>query len=272
MIGVGNGPLNGDFKKVLVAQVTSQRYAQMHGTRVSFTVPQRVAYILSVLGMRPQDAPRYQEAFEQYRKRYFEIRKDVRGLETGACAWICYHSLETLGRLEDLARYELVLDALNDPPEAVDGFDSACNPLAFLATPPHASCSARARKPSNEERQRIETLGGRATTARPYAMTRAVALAPLLLFCAAVPGEAIGADVVILASKHSAKSANIVPVDRRYSGLVVCNGVKGMQQWDAHVEGAGAYYIHAYYASADPRAVTLPINGRPQDRPRSEST
>ncbi|MFC1806261.1 HEAT repeat domain-containing protein, partial [Planctomycetota bacterium] len=120
MIGVGNGPLNDDFKKVLVAQVTSQRYAQMHGTHVTFTLPQRVAYILSVLGIRPQDAPRYQEAFEKYRERYFEIRKDVRGLETGACAWICYHSLETLGRLEDVARYELFLGALKDPPEAVD--------------------------------------------------------------------------------------------------------------------------------------------------------
>jgi len=142
MIGVGNGPLNEDFKKVLVAQVTSQRYAQMHGTRVSFTVPQRVAYILSVLGMRPQDAPRYQEAFEKYRKRYFEIRKDVRGLETGACAWICYHSLETLGRFGDVDHFDLLLDALEDPPEAVDGFDSACNPLAFLATTPHYRVAA----------------------------------------------------------------------------------------------------------------------------------
>ena len=47
-------------------------------------MPQRVAYILSVLGIRPQDASRFQEAFEKYRRRYFEIRKDYLGLETGA--------------------------------------------------------------------------------------------------------------------------------------------------------------------------------------------
>ncbi len=53
MIDVGDGPLNEQFHKVLVDQVTRQRYAQMSGASVSFTVPQRVAYILSVLGMRP---------------------------------------------------------------------------------------------------------------------------------------------------------------------------------------------------------------------------
>ncbi len=142
MIDVGDGLLNEDFKNFLVAQVTRQRYAQMHGTHVSFTVPQRVAYILSVLGIRPQDAPRFQEAFEKYRNRYFEIRKDYLGLETGACAWICYHSLETLGRLKDADRYDLFLGALINPPEAVDGFDSACNPLAFLATTPHYRVAA----------------------------------------------------------------------------------------------------------------------------------
>lgn len=86
----------------------------------------------------------------------------------------------------------------------------------------------------------------------------------LLLLCAVVSGEAVGADIVIPARKHSARSANIVPVDRGYSGLVVCHGLNGMQQWDAHVAKSGAYYIHAYYASAGPRAVTLTINGRPQ--------
>jgi len=142
MIDVGDGPLNEDFKNVLVAQVTRQRYAQMSGTNVSFTVPQRVAYILSVLGIRPQDADRFQEAFEKYRRRYFEIRKDYLGLETGACAWICYHSLETLGRLEDVDSYGLFMNALADSPEAVDGFDSACNPLAFLSTTPQYRAAA----------------------------------------------------------------------------------------------------------------------------------
>lgn len=79
-----------------------------------------------------------------------------------------------------------------------------------------------------------------------------------------MPGEVVGADVVTLARKHSAKSANIVPVDPVYSGLVVCHGLNGMQQWDAHVAKPGAYYIHGYYASAGPRPVALTINGRPQ--------
>ncbi|MBT3202561.1 MAG: HEAT repeat domain-containing protein [Phycisphaerales bacterium] len=142
MIDVGDGPLNEQFQKVLVDQVTRQGYAQMNGMKVSFTVPQRVAYILSVLGIRPQDAPRFREAFEKYRLRYSEIRKDYLGLETGACAWICYHSLETLGRLQDADSYELFLDALRDPTEAVDGLDSACNPLEFLATTPHYRMAA----------------------------------------------------------------------------------------------------------------------------------
>ena len=142
MIDVGEGPVNEEFKQVLLSRLANQHYAQMNRGNVTFTIPQRVAYILSVLGIRPQDAPRFQQAFERHRKRYFEIRRDYLGLETGACAWICYHSLETLGRLEDADRYDLFLSALMDPPESVDGFDSACNPLAFLSTTPHYRVAA----------------------------------------------------------------------------------------------------------------------------------
>ena len=142
MIGVGDGPVNEELKQLLVTQVSSQRYPQMHGTKVAFTVPQRVAYILSVMGIRPQDAPRYRGAFEKYRERYFEIRKDTRGFETGACAWICYYALEALGRFDRPGAYGLLLRALEDPPEAVDGFDSACNPLCLLAATPHYRVAA----------------------------------------------------------------------------------------------------------------------------------
>ncbi len=71
-------------------------------------------------------------------------------------------------------------------------------------------------------------------------------------------------SVKIPARKHSVKSANVVPVEDQWDGLVVCHGDNGMQQWDAHVATPGAYYIHAYYASAGPRPVTLTINSRPQ--------
>jgi len=158
MIDVGNGTVNEEFKKMLVAQVTSQHYPQMHGKKTAFTVPQRAAYILSVLGIRPSDAPRYRKAFEIYRKRYFEIRKDHRGLESGACAWICYYSLETLGRLDRVNGYELFLNALKDPPEAADGFDNACNPLSFLSTTPHYRVAAAFALGQTGRREAIDVL------------------------------------------------------------------------------------------------------------------
>ena len=142
MINVEKGPINEQFKKSLLHQVTTQRYPQMHGNQVAFTVPQRIAHILSVFGIRPQDAPRYRNAFEKYRNRYLQIRKDYRGLETGACAWICYYSLETLGRLEYADGYKTFLGALMDPPEAVDGLPAATAPTAHFATTPHYRVAA----------------------------------------------------------------------------------------------------------------------------------
>ncbi len=142
MIDVEKGPVNEPFKKALLEQVTAQRYPQMRGTSVEFTVPQRIAYILSVLGIRPQDAPRYQRAFKMYRERYLAIRKDYLGLQTGACAWICYCSLETLGRLQCVDAYDMFLDALMDPPEAADGLAASTMPLTHLATTPHYRVAA----------------------------------------------------------------------------------------------------------------------------------
>ena len=142
MLNVEKGAISEQFKKLLLHQVTSQHYPQMHGKHVAFTVPQRIAHILSVLGIRPQDAPRYKNAFEKYRKRYLEIRKDYRGLETGACAWICYYSLETLGRLECADAQKTFLMALMDPPEAVDGLPAATAPTAHFATTPHYRVAA----------------------------------------------------------------------------------------------------------------------------------
>ena len=137
MIEVEPGPIDTRFQEALVRQVTSQRYPQMLGTSVAFTVPQRAAHVLSVLGIRRDDAPRYQKAFRIYRDRYQAIREDYRGFETGACAWVCYYSLETLGRLECVEAYDTFLAALCDPPEAVDGFEDPTMPLTHRATTPH---------------------------------------------------------------------------------------------------------------------------------------
>jgi HEAT repeat protein len=142
MIGVGKGTVNEGYKKVFTAQVNGQVYAQMSRKTVAFTMPQRAAYVLFVLGIRPDDAPRYREAFEKYRKRYFEIRKHYRAPETGACAWICYHSLEVLGLLKDVESYDLCMSALADPPEVVDGYNHACNTYTLFATTPHYRVAA----------------------------------------------------------------------------------------------------------------------------------
>ena len=82
---------------------------------------------------------------------------------------------------------------------------------------------------------------------------------------AAVASSAWGAGAVIPARQHSARSGNVVPADASYSGLVVCHGLGGMQQWDAHVSMPGAYYIHVSYAAAQARPVALSINEKRQD-------
>lgn len=89
-----------------------------------------------------------------------------------------------------------------------------------------------------------------------------VATGLVLLASALVAGAA---DVVIPASEHSARSKNVVPAETSYSGLVVCHGNGGMQQWDITVMEGGSHYIHFYYAAADSRPVALRINGKPQD-------
>jgi hypothetical protein len=86
-----------------------------------------------------------------------------------------------------------------------------------------------------------------------------------LVFFGTVTSEMRGADIVIPAREHSARSENVVPVEASYSGLVVCHGHGGMQQWEAHVTEAGTYYVHVYYEAAQSRPVTLTINEKRQD-------
>jgi hypothetical protein len=144
MIGVEAGPINEAFRSSLVEQVYTHKYPQMDGQRgEAFTVPQRVAYILGVLGIRPEDAPRYAQAFQKYRDRFQVIRSKYHDLETGACAWICFHSLETLGRLRSAEAYETFLHALTqDPSEVVDGVPDVFLPKAHWSTTPHYRVAA----------------------------------------------------------------------------------------------------------------------------------
>ena len=84
----------------------------------------------------------------------------------------------------------------------------------------------------------------------------------LLAIFSGISSYVLADDVAILARDHSAKSPQVVPVEMMYSGLVVCHGANGMQQWQFDLKEAGKYYIHGYYASAEERPMSLTINGQ----------
>lgn len=70
--------------------------------------------------------------------------------------------------------------------------------------------------------------------------------------------------IQIPAREHQAHSPNVVPIEERWDGLVVCHGQNGMQAWACDIERAGDYYLHIRYASGERRSVRLSINGRQQ--------
>jgi len=72
------------------------------------------------------------------------------------------------------------------------------------------------------------------------------------------------AAIKILARRHGTRSGNVVPVEGRWDGLVVCHGDNGMQQWDFNVNAGGEYYVHFRYASGQDRPVDLFINDTQQ--------
>lgn len=89
--------------------------------------------------------------------------------------------------------------------------------------------------------------------------------AAIVAACTGQERGGMAEDVVIPARAHSAKSAQVVPVEKEYSGLAVCHGQNGMQQWKFNLAAAGSCYIHAYYTAAGVRPLTLSINGIKQD-------
>ena len=76
--------------------------------------------------------------------------------------------------------------------------------------------------------------------------------------------QAVGAEIVVPARNHAAKSKNIVSADRNWDGLVVSYGTGGMQEWHVKIPKAGRYYFHVYYASGERRPVRLFINDEQQ--------
>lgn len=74
------------------------------------------------------------------------------------------------------------------------------------------------------------------------------AFSVLILTGAACCG--LAADIVIPARELSAKSKNVVAEDSTFSGLVVCHGRNGMQQWQFDLQQSGRQLIHVYYTSA----------------------
>jgi len=74
-------------------------------------------------------------------------------------------------------------------------------------------------------------------------------------------GESAYADTIAIPARDlSAKSKNVVPVDKRWDGLVVCHGTDGMQQWTVDIRKPGPHYLHFHYASGERRPVSLFIN------------
>lgn len=86
-----------------------------------------------------------------------------------------------------------------------------------------------------------------------------------LLLLGSAPRPVAGADIVVAARRHSARSKQVVPVDPQWSGLVVCHGTDGMQQWKVDLDAAGKRFMHVYYASGGKRPLRLTINGEQQE-------
>lgn len=71
-------------------------------------------------------------------------------------------------------------------------------------------------------------------------------------------------SVAIAARSMSQKSSNVVPIEERWDGLVVCHGKEGMEQWDIEIATAGPHYLHFQFASGERRPVSLLINDQKQ--------
>ena len=83
-----------------------------------------------------------------------------------------------------------------------------------------------------------------------------------------VPGAAatVRADTIAIPARDlSDKSENIVAIDKRWDGLVVCYGRDGMQQWSVDIGKPGPHYLHFQYASGERRPLALFINDARRD-------
>ena len=86
----------------------------------------------------------------------------------------------------------------------------------------------------------------------------------VMMFAVAV-SSGLALEVVVPARNHTAKHGNVNPTDKGWDGLVVVDGVGGMQQWDIDLKEAGKYFLHFEYATGESRPVNLFINDKQQD-------
>ena len=86
-----------------------------------------------------------------------------------------------------------------------------------------------------------------------------------VMWFALAVSSGLAAEVVVPARSHTAKHGNVNPSDMGWDGLVVVDGVGGMQQWDIDLKDARKYFLHFEYASGEPRPVNLFINDKQQE-------
>ena len=88
----------------------------------------------------------------------------------------------------------------------------------------------------------------------------------LALISLLLPGGSLlrAEDVSLPARELSARSSNIAAEYAAFDNLTLCVGKGGFMEWAIEVQG-GAYSVHFYYCSGEPRPCQLSING--EDHP-----
>ena len=113
-------------------------------------------------------------------------------------------------------------------------------------------------RPASRHRNR-RTGPRRAALPEPF-----ILLLGTLLLWPLADSAVVAEPLVVAARELSARSENLVPVESRWNGLLVCHGHEGMAEWTVQVPQAGAYYVHFYYASGQRRPLRLAINQEPR--------
>ncbi len=112
-------------------------------------------------------------------------------------------------------------------------------------------------RPASRERCHQHGATGSGRDRQPTRLP--VLLTTLLLIL--LSSRAVFAEPLVVAARElSDHSENLVPVESRWNGLLVCHGDRGMAEWTLAVPQAGPYYVHFYYASGQRRPLRLEVN------------